>query len=409
MSIKGITKNQSVMNAISIGTLCSVAYLAVYFARNILSAVTPGMIEAGYSEEYIGRLSSIYFISYAVGQLINGSIGDKIKARYMISTGLFLAGIASLVFPLLPIESTGVSVGVYGLTGFFLAMIYGPMTKVVAENTEPIYATRCSLGYTFASFIGLPCAGIAAAALTWQSVFITGSAILVGMAIAVFSFFLFFERKGIVKYNQYDNKKQKSGNIKVLIKHRIIKFTFIAVLTGITRTTVVFWLPTYISQYLGFSAEASAMLFTVSTFIISFTTFIAVFVYERLGRNMDLTILLMFSLSSIFFLLVYLVRLPAVNIIFIIIAIMASNGAATMLWSRYCPSLRDTGMVSGATGFLDFMSYMAASVSSTLFANAVTQIGWGNLILVWCGLMLLGVVVALSGKNSFGLRTKTSK
>ena len=163
MSIKGITKNQSVMNAISIGTLCSVAYLAVYFARNILSAVTPEMIEAGYSEEYIGRLSSIYFISYAVGQLINGSIGDKIKARYMISTGLFLAGIASLVFPLLPIESTGVSVGVYGLTGFFLAMIYGPMTKVVAENTEPIYATRCSLGYTFASFIGSPCAGIAAA------------------------------------------------------------------------------------------------------------------------------------------------------------------------------------------------------------------------------------------------------
>ena len=31
------------------------------------------------------------------------------------------------------------------------------------------------------------------------------------MAITVFSFFLFFEKKGIVKYNQYDNKKQKSG------------------------------------------------------------------------------------------------------------------------------------------------------------------------------------------------------
>ena len=74
---------------------------------------------------------------------------------------------------------------------------------------------------------------------------------------------------------------------------------------------------------------------------------------------------------------------------------MSSNGAATMLWSRYCPSLRDTGMVSSATGFLDFMSYMAAAASSTIFANAVSLIGWGNLILVWFGLMIVGVVVAL--------------
>ena len=74
---------------------------------------------------------------------------------------------------------------------------------------------------------------------------------------------------------------------------------------------------------------------------------------------------------------------------------MANNSAASMLWSRYCPSLRDTGMVSGATGFLDFVSYMAASASSTIFADAVSVIGWGNLILVWMGLMILGVIVAL--------------
>ena len=74
---------------------------------------------------------------------------------------------------------------------------------------------------------------------------------------------------------------------------------------------------------------------------------------------------------------------------------MSSYGAATMLWSRYCPSLRDTGMVSSATGFLDFISYVAAAASSTIFANAVTSIGWGNLILVWFGLMIVGVVISL--------------
>ena len=64
-----------------------------------------------------------------------------------------------------------------------------------------------------------------------------------------------------------------------------------------------------------------------------------------------------------------------------------------MLWSRYCPSLRDTGMVSSATGFLDFMSYMAAAVSSVVFANAVNSIGWKNLILIWLGLVLFGAII----------------
>ena len=125
------------------------------------------------------------------------------------------------------------------------------------------------------------------------------------------------------------------------------------------------------------------------------TTFVAIFVYERLNRDMDKTILLMFSVACCGFALVYFVKAPVLNIVLMVIAIMSSNGAASMLWSRYCPSLRDTGMVSSATGFLDFMSYMAAAVASSAFANAVSAIGWQNLILVWLALMVAGVIVAL--------------
>ena len=69
-----------------------------------------------------------------------------------------------------------------------------------------------------------------------------------------------------------------------------------------------------------------------------------------------------------------------------------------MLWSVYCPSLHETGMVSTATGFLDFLSYMAAATANMLFANAINQIGWGRLILVWAVLMSVGIVIALPTK-----------
>lgn len=377
-----------------IGSLCTVAYLAVYIARNILGAVTPQMVEQGYAEAFIGRISSLYFVTYAVGQLINGAIGDKIKAKWMICMGLMGAALMNILFSWLSKSEIGAMV-TYGATGFFLSMIYGPMTKVVSENTEPIHATRCSLGYTFASFFGSPVAGVLAAVLTWQSVFAASSAILAVMAILGFVFFTAFERKGIVKYGQYKAQEKGAGNIKVLLKHGIVKFSLISILTGVVRTSVVFWLPTYINQYLGFSADSSAMIFTVATLIISTTAFISVFIYEKLGHDMHKTVLLMFISATVFFLLTYLVKMPVLNVGFIVLAIMSSNGAASMLWSKYCPSLRDTGMVSSATGFLDFLSYMAAATANLIFANAATTIGWGNLILVWLGLMVVGVVIAL--------------
>jgi len=185
-----ILENKSVMNAIYLGTLCSIAYLAVYFARNVLSVVTPQMIEGGYSESYIGRVSSVYFVFYAIGQLINGIIGDKIKARYMISFGLLLSAITNVVFAYISYSHPVVALIAYGLTGFFMAMIYGPMTKVVAENTEQIYAVRCTLGFTFASFIGSPLAGIIASFVVWQSVFLLSSISLFVMAVMFFIAFL---------------------------------------------------------------------------------------------------------------------------------------------------------------------------------------------------------------------------
>ena len=391
--------NQKARNAVMIGALCSVSYLAVYVARDILSAVTPQMVADGASTEaYIGEISSLYFIFYAIGQLINGAVGDKIKAKYMMGLGLLLAGITTFIFPIIIEHPKGAMI-VYGMTGFFLSMIYGPMTKVVSENTEPIHATRCSLGYTFASFAASPIAGLLAIFLVWQSVFYASSILLIAMAVICFLVFTVFERRGIVTYGNYKPQHKGVGNVKILFKHQIVKFSLISIITGIVRTSVVFWLPTYISQYLGFSPQVSVSIFSVASLAMSFTTFIAVFLYERLGHNMDKTVLIMFIAATLFFTLTFLVSQPVINIVCIVLAIMGANGAASMLWSKYCPSLRDTGMVSSVTGFLDFLSYTAAAIANILFANAITTIGWGNLILVWLALNVFGIIISLPYKK----------
>ena len=386
-----VSKKTKILQAVSIGSLSSILYLFVYVVRNALSAIAPQMIEDQiFTTEVVGKMSSVFFICYAIGQLINGILGDKIKARNMICVGLWLSGISHFLIVYVT-DNAFYACLLYGVTGFFLSMIYAPMTKVIAENVDLIYAERCTLGLTFASLFGSPLAGVLATIFDWKLVFGISSGFLFIMGIVGFGFYLRYERKGVIVYNRFAAAAKESGSVKVLFERRIVKFTIVAILTGIIRTSVVFWLPTYISQYLEFSPAKATMIFSVATIFISASAFIAMFMYERLRRNMDLTLFIVFTLSAVSFLGAYLIKQPVLNIIFMISAILFANCASNLLWSVYCPGLRDTGMVSAATGFLNFTSYMAASISNIIFGNAVSVVGWGNLILIWFILMAVGV------------------
>ena len=105
--------------------------------------------------------------------------------------------------------------------------------------------------------------------------------------------------------------------------------------------------------------------------------------------------LIYFSAAAISFAALRFIENPALNVAVMVIAIMASNASATILWSVYCPSMRDTGLVSGVTGFLDFLSYAAAALGSLLIPKIAAAIGWGNMPLVLLGLMLLGVAICI--------------
>ncbi len=389
-----VLKSKEASHAVMLGGLCSLAYLVVYVVRNVLGACTPQMLESGtYSTEKIGVMSSVFFVVYALGQLVNGIIGDHIKAKYMMAIGLLGAGICNGVFLLS--EVGGAQIVLYGCSGFFLSMIYAPMTRVVAENTSVVYAERCGIGFSVAAFLGSPIAGLLAGATTWNLVFaLCGSSLLV-MAAAVFLLLGISEKKGIVRYREREQKKENSRDAAVLIRRRIVRFTLLSAITGIIRTSVIFWLPTYLNQYLEYGTASALRVYAVITFCTVVTPFLAAFLIERLRGRMSLSMVIFFAVSTVCFFLCYLVRQPVLNSIFLAMAIIGSNGVSSLIWCRYCPGLSDTGMVSTATGYLDFISYVAAALANLMFADAVAKIGWGKLILVWCAIMIVGIGVSI--------------
>lgn len=395
-----IFKSKDVKNAFMIGIVSTIVYLACYFAKNILSIVSPEMVEnAGVSVEFIGTLSTANMLFYAGGQLINGIIGDKVKGKYMVGGGLALTGLCNIIISL--VHTPSVMLVAYSVSGFFLSTLYAPLVKLIAENTRPSHAEKCCLGLSFAALFGVPVAGMTAFFFNWENVFLVCGLTLIVIGVSFYICVLSWERKGIIQYPVRKKEQKKGGSIKVLLENNIVKFTFVSILTGIVRTSVAFWVPTYLSQYLGFSAGVAATIYTVMTGVQSVSPYITnVVIYEYLlKRRMNRMLSLMFGASTLSFVLMFVVPSSFVNIVFLTLAIMTANGASNIMWNVYCPSLSHTGMVSTATGYLDFVSYFAAGVANQMFANAISQIGWGNLILVWAALMGAGVLLTIPWKN----------
>lgn len=385
-------------SALALGSMCVISYLGCYIARNLLSVVTPEMVEnTSFTVESIGTLSTIYMVVYALGQLINGRIGDIFRAKWLVGVGLALTGVCNIMMPLF--DSVLISSIVYGASGLFQSMIYAPLMRTIAENTLPDHARRCSLGFTIASFLGTPVASFVAMLFNWEAAFFVCGAILIILGIACYVSFDAFERHGIISYKKSATGKTSAAfDLPLLIKRSIIKFTIVAILTGIIRTSVVFWIPTYLTDYLSYSKDTAALLFSVITIIKTTNPYVTILIlYERIfRRNINLSLFTTFLISTVAFICMIFTSSPVLNIILLTVALFFSGCAATLVYSVWCPSLRDTGMVSSATGIVDAASYLGAGIANLLFANAINTIGWTWLIIIWSALMLVGIPTALN-------------
>ena len=71
--------------------LCWTAYFATYICRLNFSAVMPELNTLGlFTKAQMASVSSCFFITYGVGQFINGFLGDRIAPRRLRGAAVFL-------------------------------------------------------------------------------------------------------------------------------------------------------------------------------------------------------------------------------------------------------------------------------------------------------------------------------
>ena len=136
-----------------IGMSCIGSYCSCYIVKNILSAVMPQMMtESAVDSTALGTAGSIYLLTYGIGQFINGQIGNRVEPLYMVLIGLLLPGMLIACFPFC--HSSVIGILLWAICGFTCSMLWGPLSRLIGENTEERYSKLLLSGMTVASVLG---------------------------------------------------------------------------------------------------------------------------------------------------------------------------------------------------------------------------------------------------------------
>ena len=134
-------------------------YALYYFVRKNLSVAMPVMEqELGLSKSQLGLFLTMHGLLYGVSKFLNGFVGDRVNACWMMAAGLAMCGLLNLAFGW---SSTAWSLG---LTGFF-----GYLSTVLSGVGVGWLVERHGWDAGFLMFIAAAVAGMLLFMLCWPA------------------------------------------------------------------------------------------------------------------------------------------------------------------------------------------------------------------------------------------------
>ena len=385
-----------------------VIYFISYLTRLNFNAVIAEIVSIGVmSKTDAGLVGTALFVAYGVGQLISGFLGDKIKPQLIIGFGLGLTCICNLVLPFLP--SVALYIAVWGVNGFAQAMIWPPIVKMLTEYLDGNGYSKACAKITMSSqfstiIIYILLVPLCIRFLDWRSAFWIPS---VSAAAVLIAWYFVCRRLGKsesakpICEGEGKNKEavSQSGSFARTMLAAGLPLILVAiVLQGFLRDGLTSWTPTFLTEAFGFSADSAIALNVILPIFGMLAIHFSGVLFRRVFRNEMTFSIVFFAVSTLAcVLLAFVCQSNAIVSLICIALITALMHGINLMLIGYVPRhFGKYGKASTASGITNAFTYIGSAASSYGFAALSDSIGWTNLVLVWCGICLLGVIIVLA-------------
>jgi sugar phosphate permease len=165
-------------------------YGSFYFCRQNIAAAVPGLKGEGLDEVQIGYILGGLKIAYAIGQLVNGQLAERIPARLLLAIGMLASAGLNVIFGFA--EGLYFLIFVWACNGYCQALGWPPCIRVVA-NWFPFSSRGRAIGiigtsYQFMAGVTYLVAGVSVHWFGWRGAFYVPAALLAAAAIHMLVF-----------------------------------------------------------------------------------------------------------------------------------------------------------------------------------------------------------------------------
>ena len=163
-----------------------ITYASFYLGRVNFSVALPGiMADFGWTRADVGAIGTALFWAYAIGQFINGQLGDRLGARVLITVGLTVSALMNLLFGFS--QALGVMIIIWAINGYVQSMGWAPTVKTLANWFPPRVrgkmSGRLGTSYILGGAASVVLAGFIAARFGWRATFFAPCALLLLSAV----------------------------------------------------------------------------------------------------------------------------------------------------------------------------------------------------------------------------------
>lgn len=377
-------------------TICWWTYVVTYLCRvNFSSAMEKLIAELTITPEALGIIGSSFFLFYAVGQLINGFVGDHLSPYGMVMTALLSTSMIN--FFVSCSSSFWIIWLLWSLNGFFQSMIWGPLMRILAQSYHQDDNVKVSAKMSTSMVAGFLVSWVVFGRLflrcSWIFYFLIPSILALGM-------FLFWKIKfsGVQEHDSRSvNQPETSHRFrKAIVQDHLWVIAIVCFGMGMVKETLSLWGPLLMTNMMQMEMKDSLLYIS----IIPMANFIGILFSRFLMEKMcsiKRVLITMFGIAGIcsLVLLIGYEELQGIAVLLMSAVSGMMFGSNAILLSYIPISFQSYHIVSSLVGGFDFMSYMGAAVSSVILGISISNHQYSRIFLVW--FIISVAVIALVG------------
>ncbi len=365
-------------------------YMVSYLTRINYGAVIVEMSDnMGIAASLLSLAVTGSFITYGVGQLISGYLGDRIQPKKMVSIGLITTISINILVPIC--GTYWLMTILWCVNGFAQSFMWPPIVRLMTSLFETEEYQKASVvvsrGSSFGTIFVYLMSPVWIMISGWRLVFWISA----GLGLVMFGLWNRF----CPNIQDEPQTVKTQGSMSFLRSPLIWGIMMAIVMQGALRDGVTTWMPSYVSDTFQYSNAASILtgvllpLFSILSYQVTSK------IYNKKPNAPLLCAGAIFLTGAMSTLLLLLCSGKQAIICILCMALLTAcmHGVNWILICMLPVYFKEGGNVSTVSGTLNACTYVGSAISTYGIAKIEEVVGWNTTIFIWMLIALVGMLL----------------